>query len=801
MEMPHPEWTHAVAAAFRESGSTLALSRSPLAVGPLIAAGLVLDDVAPTADERGLALRLALQWATEQLAPKAARYGFGVERPPAESSWRDPRWWRYTLLRHRWLEPLPAEECAAQGGSVAALQARTGIGTPVQLLDEQAHALHAAAGWLLRQQNEGIANDRLRELAIAAVLFPLRDERTAVELLTMASLFGGVFERAALLELTQAEGLDDASCDAALELLARRRCLQVGDGGARLWMSPTLRVYVLEYQPKAQLSRRALAAAECAEHAARAGNSTRAVDAVLLSLLGGQPRRAAELFLALGTEARAELARKQESEAQPLLDGLLQPQVQRSLSPQQARALFLLRADERRSQGRSDEAIADCREALHHATTAVEQALVYGRLASLFSEQNEQQALTCYQLALERLPADHAETPILLKDRAWLHLARSEWRAAHDDLQRALDWQAAGAPAAPADEAAAVRADILDAMSHLQRVQGHLDEALAAAHAALALREQAGDPLRVARCYNNLGILYRTSGAFAQAIGAYRQAQAIFARVAQPALELAALLNVGAVHVLAGQAQEAESTYLQALALAEARELPLAAVRARAGLVELLADQGRDAELVQHWRAAFATASEWGFDDEVDYLRRLARRAPALAPLVEEEATDGAEIHGPEGGAGWPAGAALDAIEAAALATALRDGRVTVASLMLARPVSKATATRKLGRMAAAGMLQRHGSGRGTYYLAGAPATAPKAATPANAAELQARLDALTPRFSTSHTVERMEVGAAQTALDVHVSFRRLPDLDAFLALQTALGDATRTRVVLRMEG
>ncbi|MBW7885734.1 MAG: hypothetical protein H3C34_24510, partial [Caldilineaceae bacterium] len=71
LTLSDPDFTQLVNEAYKSFGSILALSRSPLAASPLVAPTLVLDDVAPTAEERGRGLRLLLQWALEQLAPGA----------------------------------------------------------------------------------------------------------------------------------------------------------------------------------------------------------------------------------------------------------------------------------------------------------------------------------------------------------------------------------------------------------------------------------------------------------------------------------------------------------------------------------------------------------------------------------------------------------------------------------------------------------------------------------------------------------------------------------------------------------
>jgi hypothetical protein len=114
---PESSFVRQINGAFKNYHSILALSRSPLAQTDLIAPALVLDDVSPTADERGHALRLVLQWAVEKLAPAPVSTPIGSYRPYDDPTWRDSRWWRYNILRHRYLEPLHPDEFV-EGGAL-----------------------------------------------------------------------------------------------------------------------------------------------------------------------------------------------------------------------------------------------------------------------------------------------------------------------------------------------------------------------------------------------------------------------------------------------------------------------------------------------------------------------------------------------------------------------------------------------------------------------------------------------------------------------------------------------------------
>lgn len=779
-----------LAEAFKSSGSVLALSRSPLAQGPLVAPALVLDELSPTLDERGQALRHALQWAVEQLAPEPAPFPFGSERPLDDPTWRDPHWWRYSILRHRYLEPLHPDEFVEGGRYTETLLALTGIPSADLFYDERNRALREAAQWLQRQAQQGVGSGRIRILALAAVWEPLAELPAAQHLLGIASVFGGIFPAQGLLAMAAEETVRYP--ERALEALLARRCLHAGDGAASLWMSPALRQYVASRQLAETQRRRHLLAARLAR------DSGMALEAVRHLLAGGLAQQAAALLLSLDEETLAEAG----GEIAPLIQAV----DAQALAPAAWRELQLLLADLLQRSSQTEAALAACREALKEATAPRDQALIYRRLGKLYEEQNQAQALTYYNLAADRLDPADPEYPILLKDRGWLSILRRDWSNAEADLDRALELLA--------QEDDATRADVQDALSALRRGLGDLTAAMDHARTALALREQSGDLMRVGKSFNTLGILYRMMGEYASAIDAYRQARAIFERLDNQQLAAMALLNIGTAFHFAEQLAQAEEHYRQCLSLADEANLPLTEVRARANLVEALMDQQREDEARLHWRAAYGLGVQAGFDDELAYLRELCARYPALeGELASVGRTPAAQLPAaqlappPAGVEGAAPAQPLDADETRALEEALRTGRVSAAGLMAAAHVSKATATRKLARLEKAGLLVRHAQGRATYYTRAH--AVPAVILAGDLAGLQTRLEAILPRFAQSYGLERLEAsrvaqaaapdGGSEVCYDVRAVFQRLPDLRAFFDLERALSAATRTSINLTL--
>lgn len=774
--MPSPSFLQQVTEAFKHANSVLALSRSPLAATGLVRPALVADDLSPTADERGQALRLALQWSVEQLAPGPAAHPFGQARPFDDPTWADPRWWRYTILRHRYLEPLHPDNFVEGGRFTETLLALTGIPSTDLLFDERNRALREAATWLERQMAAGVGEERLRTMALDAALAPLARRPAQMALLGVAAIFDDVFPRALLLEVADAERVENA--EAVLHELAAARLLLGGDGGASLWMSAPLRAGVVALQPAgAQVRRHAVAArlraarhepAAAARHWQAAGRWEEA--AALLLGAAAQP----------GGDAAADAA-------------ALRAFPRGALPAATWCALQLRLADLLAATGQPEEALAACREAVR-ADDAQQQARAYRRMGKIYEEQNQQHALAYYGMAAERFAPDDPEFCVLLKDRAWLSILRREWAAAAADLDRALGLVPA--------QALGARADLYDARSSLMRGQGRLDAALEHARGALALREQAGDLGGVAKSFNTLGILYRMAGDHAQAVAAYREAIDLYRRLDNQPLIATALLNIGAAEHFAGRREEAVARYRECLRLCQEVGLPLTEVRAQGNAAEALVELGRVEEARAAWRRGYELSVDSGFDDEIAYLAELADRFPGLGEadpaLPPAPALGGMEP--------WPAPARADAgprdaVEQTALALAAQPGGVSARALMAAAHVSKPTATRKLADLEGRRLLRRAGRGRATVYST--EAAAPTGDAAARAA-VQARLDAALPALRRAFGVDALAVmgvwpGPRGARAEVAARFRARPALEAFFALEERAGEVAGVDVNLAL--
>lgn len=785
------ELTPLVNEALKNCHSVLALSRSPLANSALVTPALVRDEVSPTAEERAHGLRLALQWAVNRLAPEPSAYPFGDFRPFDDPAWRDPRWWRYNILRHRYLDPLHPDDFVEGGRFTETLMALTGIPSGDAFFAERNRAIREVAHWLHRQLHSGEANQALQRLALEEVYPPLRQEATALHLMEIAATFADVFPRQLLLNLAEAEGLMDASH--TLGGLVTRRYLLSGDDDANLWLSPALRDYIYAQQQPAALRQRH---GRIARYYARSGDALPAAHHLHAA---GQYADAADTLL---DAAQGLIEELQIDELIPLVQHFQPGQ----LDDERWCALQMLLADLQQMAGDHEAAVAACRAALKAADDPRRQGEIYRRLGKLYEQHNQHHALTYYQQAIERFQPGDPELAELLKDRGWLHILRRDWARAESDLTRALQY-------APADDHATI-ADIYDALSGLFRRQQEYDIALEHARTALAMREECGDPLRVAKSLGNLGLIYGDQGDHAHAIAAYEEAAVTYRKLGNQELMLLAMVNMGSEYHLAGQMGEAIDIYARCVQLSAEIGYAWVQIMAHSNLAEAYAQLGETEAARSHWEAGLVLSRQEGFDDQERYFQELRQQFPALR---DADATLAGPIHllaavGGDDGAHEPP-AELDPDERAAWLLVQQAGCVTTKRLMETAFISKATATRKLSGLAKRGLLVRRGKGRAARYTFPeqpappvAPPVAPLVAVSSALPDQTQAVDQLRRQLAGRGDFLAREYGltglgvltsspgvhpAIPGALNLVARFGRLPDILAFFALEHYLAEAS----------
>jgi DNA-binding transcriptional ArsR family regulator len=254
---------------------------------------------------------------------------------------------------------------------------------------------------------------------------------------------------------------------------------------------------------------------------------------------------------------------------------------------------------------------------------------------------------------------------------------------------------------------------------------------------ALALREEDGDLLGVAKSHGNLGLLYRAHGDYDHAIAAYTEAMTTYVRLGNQELAAVAQLNIGAAHFLAGNVDEAVRRYQASLEISRTLGLPLLEIKAHYNLAEAYAATGATAIAGEHWQLGVAVCRRYGFDDQEKDFRELA--ATLHLPIAALHAAAPTYAQPPD---------VLAPDEAAVLALAQREQRLTAQRLVEALHVSRATATRRLAALRETGFLQMEGPGRGVHYRLASAAASAAVEAPASNLDLGARTGGCRDRHS-----------------------------------------------------
>lgn len=782
-------FTQLVNEAFRNYQSTLALSRSPLANSALVVPTLVLDEVSPSAEDRGRGLRALLQWAVKQIGPGPATYPLGTHRPLDDPTWIDPRWWHYNILRHRYLEPLHPDEFVEGGRHTDTLLALTGITSSDAFFDARNRAIKEVAAHLRQQLLDGQATPELQQMALAENLQRLDHFPEAEKLLGIAATFDTVFSRLLLIEMA-----DDEHVHAPHEQLDRLiadRFLLVGDHSANLWISPQLREHIYLRQVPDLLRRRHCRSAEFYE------SQVMPLPAVSHWQKAGEFRKAARLVLESADELINEMQLAE-------MIGVLRQFGEQGLTTIEWREIQILLSDLYARIGQREDALTACRVALKSAQDPESQARIYRRMGKLYEKHNQLHSIGYYKQAAERFDSiapsasSSAEYPYLLKDRGWLYILRGEYAHAEADLKSALNLVTASHRG--------LEADVLDALADLFCTQQQYEMAIEYARRALALREGLGNLPRVSASFNSLGNIYADLGDYSNAIAAYREALTNYKKLGNQEAIAGTLLNIGAVYFGKGDLPAAINQYQQSLTLCIEHRLPLAEVTTRYNIAEACQQLLQYDEARYHSQLGLATSIEAGFTDEIAAFERLLaelgqeRQSSTSTPAsMGEEAQTDSSLLVPD----------LSADDQAILNMMTSVGQLTARTLMERLDVSRATATRRLSALAEKGYIIKKGQGRATYYVDALQSnlfvSPVKEQTRDNEIiqqKVRHHLNECHSWLAQNYRVTEATVAEAkQPSVVVEVRFEELPELSEFFALENQLEDALGLAVDLKPRG
>ena len=168
-------------------------------------------------------------------------------------------------------------------------------------------------------------------------------------------------------------------------------------------------------------------------------------------------------------------------------------------------------------------------------------------------------ALQFYRKALELLPRREARRRMILFTRlAKLHAGASDFSEMHDFSERALRL-------ARSLQDRKEEGQILATMAHGHLLQGHLDQAVRSARAALALVEPLGDQLGIGRAKNFLGTAYGRMGQLEEAVPYFTQALEHLEAAGDRWQVVTVRTNLGTVQSSLNRPEQALRLYAEAL--------------------------------------------------------------------------------------------------------------------------------------------------------------------------------------------------------------------------------------------
>ena len=642
------------------------LAGCPLAWSAAAEAAVVPDDLPLNPIDRGRALRRAIGWAVDDQAPGPL--------PAGESTWRDPRWWRYHLLRHGYIDPIDPVDPSRTIGLTDALMARACIPDRDRLHAVQYRALRHVIRFFRLAEEGALPLATRTAAALAELCAPLRRQPHACRLLGLAATFRVPVPRRDLLEMAREENIQHTEQHLMLLL---EHTLVIGDDNAREIRVPGKLRRWLAAKPsdEQELSWHAQAAAwhrnrQCPAEAIWHLFHARQYSAMLNAL--------SRDFVRLTEQQKSAIAQLVSRIPAGQLTGAEQQNLQiiRGIAGLHARGRMGIEANlpshpETGAPAAAYEAFL--RLAAEYAKLNIPKAFEYYRQAAalappggpqwqaavlgqagLFAATGQADEVErCVATVMDSLdgqsPHLTAATRLLLAQATAL---RGQFTRAHQLATESLSlWELEGNRF--------YQGECLALLSEACAATGGLERALYLADRSLDRFLAAGSSTGIARGWRNLAAVCLANG--------------------QPERALTHLNNAVAAAGEAGhQVEQYFNRYLSALALAKLN---------------------RANEARQNWRSAWDTARQLEAPALLAALRTLRTDTPALAGIeIPEE---------------------LAGLEQAALDIACREGIITVQTLADRVCVSLATARRALCRLCAQKLLDRCGQGRSTRYLPG----------------------------------------------------------------------------------
>ena len=671
---------HVITEAFESFAHGYRLAESRLIHTNWIKESMVYGEFSEERDQAG-ALQEALRWVVEQTAPAPPDFPIGTWRPPDDPSWTDPRWWSYTLLRYKYIEPILPDDYFEGTRLTGTLIARMGLPGRSAYYTELDRALKLAASIVERQFENPRSARIIRRRLLTGLQRKLEQIRSGFDIMGIASIFFRAFPTALLQQMADRESITGAF--QTIERLVVERFLIEPDQRSHLMVPPVLRDHLYRQQPAGRLQKRHIFAA------ARIAGDGRLSDRIRHLQLGGDSAGACRLLLdewgTLGSHCNFD-------ELMAIFDGFQENELQ----PEDRFRVQICRGSHLIRFGYFEQA-RDLFTVMRREAEAPENrqlALIF--LGHICSHIDPDSARRYFSAAREAGGGDGPFARFLYSSFGRFHLSRNDVAAAESSLLRAR--------AAPEHHLITFTSVLLFALTDLHLMKGDTDAALQSAGELVDYAESQQDMHLSALALGTLAKVHMEQSTWAPALRYLEQSEALH-RKRFNLNETARICALrGTILRRTGRLEAATAAFEEALDCHERiGSCSKEKVDAHIELVSLYDARDLAARACRHWQEAWRLTGMLGLHEAIPAeLDRLRKTLPALRELPEP----GDPLRKPERP---ESGVAMDLVK--------RHGRVSCGDLMEAAGTGRTTAYHVLKDLVATGRLIRSGRGRATRYL------------------------------------------------------------------------------------
>lgn len=632
-------------------------------------------------NEKAKTLLTAVQWVVDQVAPDRVKHPFGTARPADDPTWTDPRWWSYSLLRHRYIEPILPDDYFEGTQLTGTLIALTGIQGRSAYYTELNRALGQTASIIRRELLHPQSSRIIQRRMLARMTAALGSVPSALTVLGMASVFFRAFSRQLLQDMAESESITGVC--RIIEFLISEGCLVEMDDRTHVLVPPVIREHIYRQQAAEWHRPRHAAAAVIARDTGMIPDQIRH-----MQRSGAQSDACGLLMDNWGMLT----SRCGFEELLDIIDGFRAGE----LTPEARVWVQICRGSHLIRFGYFERARAVFLDVQHAAGIRELRQLALIFLGHICSNIDPDAARRYFDTARTVIPGAGPFDRFLFSSLGRFHLARNEIAPAETCLLRAL--------ASPEHHLLTFTSVLLFALTDLYLLKGEIDRALKYGSDLVAFAESERDAHLTALALGTLGKIHMECGEWSSAMRYLSQSEAMH----RERLNLNEVARIRVfqsnIHRRCGRLDDATAALEDALdSYSRLGVSSKEKVNVHIELARIFGERSMPGPACRHWQAAYRQAELLGLHDAVfRQLEMMQNMLPVLKDVPKPERVRDKGIC-PE------RQVALDLAESM--------GWVSSGRLIAATGIGRTKAYSILTGLVASGQLTLIGRGRGTRYL------------------------------------------------------------------------------------